>query len=175
MMTNIKSVLFTDESRASPNDTDGLIKGWVFNDDNYTMGIRRQQSGLVIIIRGGMIGNELTSLFREPEELNCLLLAQLHEEDHLLAWSCSCMILVSEENSLHIRYHAFSRPFHAKIFVPRCQRRYFNQTFYRSHHLNGIIACCLFFIWQPSFVKNYSACCSRHSVHVFFQSIHITH
>ena len=77
------------------------------------------------------------------------------------------MILVSEENSLHIRHHAFSRPFHAKIFVPKCQRSYFNQTFYRSHYPNGLIACGLCFIWQASFVKNYSACCSRHSVHVF--------
>ena len=73
MMTNMKTVLFTDESRSSPNDTDGLTKGWVFNDDNYTMRIRRQQSGLVIIIWGGMIENELTSLFREPEQLNCPL------------------------------------------------------------------------------------------------------
>ena len=73
MMTNMKTVLFTDESRSSPNDTDGLTKGWVFKDDNYTMRIRRQQSGLVIIIWGGMIENELTSLFREPEQLNCLL------------------------------------------------------------------------------------------------------
>ena len=73
MMTNMKTVLFTDESRSSPNDTDGLIKGWVFKDDNYTMGIRRQQSGLVIIIWSGMIRNELPSRFREPEELNCLL------------------------------------------------------------------------------------------------------
>ena len=73
MMTNMKTVLFTDESRASPNDTDGLTKGWVFNDDNYTMRIRRQQSDLVIIIWGGMIGNELTNLFREPEQLNCPL------------------------------------------------------------------------------------------------------
>ena len=43
------------------------------NDENYTMGIRRQQSGLVTIMWGEMIGNELTSLFREPEELNCPL------------------------------------------------------------------------------------------------------
>ena len=70
MMTNMKTVLFTDESRASPNDTDGLTKGWVFNCDNY---IRRQQSGSVVMIWGGMIGNELTSLFRVPEELNCPL------------------------------------------------------------------------------------------------------
>ena len=37
------------------------------------IGIRRQQNGLVVIIWGGMIGNELTSLIREPEELNCPL------------------------------------------------------------------------------------------------------
>ena len=78
------------------------------------------------------------------------------------------MILVSEENSLYIRHHTFSRPFHATIFVSRCRRRYFNQIFYPSHYLNGMIACGLCSIWQPCFVKNYSASCSRHSVHVFF-------
>ena len=31
-----------------------------------------------------------------------------------------------------------------------------------------MIACGLCFIWQPSFVKNYCACCSRHSIYVFF-------
>ena len=72
-MTNTKTVLFTNESTASPNDNDGLIEGWVFNGDNCTMGIRRQQSCLVIIIWGGIIGNELTGLFREPEEPNCSL------------------------------------------------------------------------------------------------------
>ena len=77
-------------------------------------------------------------------------------------------MLVSEENSLHIRHHAFSRPFHAKIFVSRCQRRYFNQTFDRSHYPNGMIAFGLCFIWQATFVKNYSPCCSWHSVYVFF-------
>ena len=159
MMTNMKTVLFTDKSRASPNDTDGLTKRWVFNSDNYAMGIRRQQSGSVVMIWGEIIGNELTSLFRVPEELNCPL--KRREQ--------------SEENSLHIRHHAFSRPFHAKIFVPRCRRRYFNQTFHRSHYPNGMIACGLCFIWHLSFVKNYSACCSRHSVYAFFQSIHITH
>ena len=72
-MTNMKTVLFTDESKASPNDTDDLTKGWVFNSDNYAIGIRRQQSGSVVMIWGGIIGNELTSLFRVSEELNCPL------------------------------------------------------------------------------------------------------
>ena len=68
----MKTVLFTDESRASPNDTDGLTKGYG-GFSTMIIGIRRQQSGLVVIIWGGMIGNELTSLIREPEELNCPL------------------------------------------------------------------------------------------------------
>ena len=66
MMTNMKTVFFTDKSRASLNDIDSLIKGWVFNGDNYAMGIQRQQSGSVDLIWGGMIGNELTSLFQVP-------------------------------------------------------------------------------------------------------------
>ena len=66
MMMNIKTVIFTYESRVSLNDTDSLIKGWVFNRDNYAIGIRRQQSGSVVMIWGGMIENELTSLFRIP-------------------------------------------------------------------------------------------------------------
>ena len=41
----MKTDFFTDESRASPNDTDDLTKGWVFNGDNYAIGIWRQQSG----------------------------------------------------------------------------------------------------------------------------------
>ena len=50
MMRNMKTVLFTDESRAWPNDPDGLNKEWVFNGDNRAMGIRRQQSGSVVMI-----------------------------------------------------------------------------------------------------------------------------
>ena len=71
MMTNMKTVLFIDESRASPNDTVVSTEGWVSNGDNYAMGIRRQRSGSVVMIWSKMIGNELTSLFRVPEELNC--------------------------------------------------------------------------------------------------------
>ena len=68
-MTNMNTVFFNDESRASPNDTDGLTIGLVFNGDNYAMGIRRQQSCSVVMIWGRMIGNELTSLFCVPEDM----------------------------------------------------------------------------------------------------------
>ena len=68
-MINTKTVLFIDESRASPNDPDGLTKGWVFNGDNCGMGIRRRESGSVVMIWGGMIPSEVTGLFRVPEEL----------------------------------------------------------------------------------------------------------
>ena len=80
------------------------------------------------------------------------------------------MILVSEQNSLHVSRHEFSRPLDAQTFAPMCQRRYFNQTFDQRHYPNRTIACGLCFIWHPSFVRNYSACCSRHSIYVF--SIH---
>ena len=59
----MKTVLFTDESRPSRNDPDGLTKGWVFvfKEDNCAiMEMRRQQSGSVIMIWGGMIRNEVT-------------------------------------------------------------------------------------------------------------------
>ena len=62
MMTNMKTVLFTDESRTLPNDSAGLTKGWVFNGDNCAVGIRRQQSGSVVMIWGGMIANEATAI-----------------------------------------------------------------------------------------------------------------
>ena len=54
----MKTFLLTDESRASPNDPDGLTKGWVFNGDSWATGIRRQQIGSVVKIWGGMIGNK---------------------------------------------------------------------------------------------------------------------
>ena len=50
-----------DQLRASPNDPDGLTKEWVFNGDKCAIAIRRQQSGSVAMIWGGMIGNELTA------------------------------------------------------------------------------------------------------------------
>ena len=52
-----------------------------------------------------------------------------------------------------------------------CQRRYFDHTFDRRHYSNRTIACGLCFIWQPSFFRNYSAGCSRHSIYVFFNPL----
>ena len=63
MMTKMKAVLLTDESRALPNGPDGLTKGLIFNGDNCSVGILRQQSDSVVRIWGGMIRNELTDLF----------------------------------------------------------------------------------------------------------------
>ena len=45
--------------------------------------------------------------------------------------------LVSEENSVRICEHAFSRPFHAQIFVLMSQIRYFFHTFDRTHSPNS--------------------------------------
>ena len=47
---------------------------------------------------------------------------------------------------VHVRHHAFSRQ---KTFVPRCQRRPFNNTFERSQLSMVLIAYGLCFIWNP--------------------------
>ena len=65
----MKTVRYNDESRESPNEPDGLNKGWKFNGDNCGMGMPRQQSGSVAIIWGGMIGNELIGPLCVPKEL----------------------------------------------------------------------------------------------------------
>ena len=55
--------------RESPNEPDGLNKRWRFNGGNSAMETRRQQSGSVVMIWSGMIGNELIGPFRVPKEL----------------------------------------------------------------------------------------------------------
>ena len=65
----MKAVLLTDESRALPNDPDCLTKGWIFNGDNCSLGIPRQQSDSVVTIWRKIIRNELTDLFPVPDEL----------------------------------------------------------------------------------------------------------
>ena len=64
MMTNMKTVFYLVQSRAAPNDPDGLTKR-----NGLTIGIRRQQSSSVVRVWYGMIGNEVTDLFRLPEKL----------------------------------------------------------------------------------------------------------
>jgi transposase len=67
MKTEIKFVLFTDESRATLDGPDGWAKGWVFNGDDCPTRMRRQQGGGGVMIWGGIIGNELVGPFRVPE------------------------------------------------------------------------------------------------------------
>ena len=44
-------------------------------------------------------------------------------------------------------------------------------TYHQRHYPSRATACGLCFIWQPSSVRNYSACCSRHSTYVFFNPL----
>ena len=63
------AVILTEESRALPNDPDGLTKGWIFDGDNCSVGIPRQQNDSVIRICREIIPNEPTDLFAVPDEL----------------------------------------------------------------------------------------------------------
>jgi hypothetical protein len=69
MKTDMKFVLFTDESRASLDGPDGWAKGWVFNGENGPDRMRRQQGGGGVMIWGGIIGNAFIGPFRIPEGL----------------------------------------------------------------------------------------------------------
>ena len=127
----MKAVLLTDESRALPNDPDGLKKAWIFNGDNCSVGIPRQQSDSVLRIWGGMIRYEPTDLFCVPEELKLpavnvycsflkksieawhgnLLLAQLKNiisRDHLHVPSVKRTVFMT--TAMHFRDRSMHKP-----------------------------------------------------------------
>ena len=89
------------------------------------------------------------------EDLKVLVIkeiAKVETNKSIVAKINHCVVTELSENvrilgkiSLRFRHHAFSRPFHAQIFVPRCQRKYFNHTFDRSHYY-GMTACGLYSI-----------------------------
>ena len=61
MKTDMKCVLFTDESRASLDGPDGCwSKGWVFRGDQCPARIRRQQGGGGVMIWAGIAGDSCT-------------------------------------------------------------------------------------------------------------------
>ena len=64
MMTNMKTVLFTDDSIASPSGPDGLTKAYVFNGDNCPL----WEYG-VNMVWSGVIGNELIGPSGVSQEL----------------------------------------------------------------------------------------------------------
>ena len=67
MQTDMKCVLFTDESRATLDGPDGWSKGWVFHGDQCPTRMRHQQGGGGVMIWAGIVGDELFGLVRVPE------------------------------------------------------------------------------------------------------------
>ena len=67
MKSDIKYVLFTDESRATLDGPDGWAKGWVINGDQAPVRRRRQQGGGGVMIWAGIIG-DFCYLLSVPEE-----------------------------------------------------------------------------------------------------------
>ena len=66
MKSDMKYVLFTDESRATLDGSDGWAKGWVINGDQAPVRRRRQQGGGGVMIWAGIIGDELIGPVRVP-------------------------------------------------------------------------------------------------------------
>ena len=67
MKSDMKYVLFTDESRATLDGPDGWAKGWVINGDQAPVRRRRQQGGGGVMIWPGIIGDELIGPVRVPQ------------------------------------------------------------------------------------------------------------
>ena len=59
MKTDMKYVLFTDESRATLDGPDGWSRGWVIHGDQCPTRIRRQQEGGGVMLWAGILGDEL--------------------------------------------------------------------------------------------------------------------
>ena len=74
MKTDMKHVLFTDESRATLDGPDGWSRGWVIRGDQCpTKLIRRQQGGGGDMLWAGIVGDELVGPFRVQEGVKLTL------------------------------------------------------------------------------------------------------
>ena len=67
MKTDMKHVLFTDESRATLVGPDGWSRGWVIRGDQCPTRIRRQQRGGGVMLWADIVGDELVGPFRVQE------------------------------------------------------------------------------------------------------------
>ena len=67
MKSDIKYVLFTDESQATLDGPDGWAKGWVINGDQAPVRRRRQQGEGGVMIWAGIIGDDLIGPVRVPQ------------------------------------------------------------------------------------------------------------
>jgi hypothetical protein len=59
MKTDMKCVLFSDESKATLDGPDGWSKEWVFRGDQCAARIRRQLGGGGVMTWAGIVGDEL--------------------------------------------------------------------------------------------------------------------
>ena len=74
MKSDMKYILFTDQSRATLDGPDGWAKGWVINGDQAPVRRRRQQGGGGVMIWAGIIGDELIGPVRVPNAYRALVL-----------------------------------------------------------------------------------------------------
>ena len=67
MKTNFENVLFTDESRATLDGSDGWMSGWLLNGTKPRSKIRRQQGGGGVMIWAEIINDQIVRPFRVPD------------------------------------------------------------------------------------------------------------
>ena len=110
MKTDMKMVLFTDETRATLDGPNGWGKGWDGNGHERHTHFRRQQGGGDVMIWAGIIGDELVGPVRVSEGVKiasaayCQLL-----ESALLPWLENvpllkrCKLIFQQDNARPIQ------------------------------------------------------------------------
>ncbi|KAL6468680.1 hypothetical protein MHYP_G00222040 [Metynnis hypsauchen] len=87
MKTDFKTVLFTDECRATLDGPDGWSGGWLVDGHPMQTRLRRQQRGGGVMFWAGIMGREIVGPFRIPEGNTSASLAAMGiKGDKLMVW-----------------------------------------------------------------------------------------
>ena len=87
MKTDFKTVLFTDECRATLDGPDGWSGGWLVDGHPMQTKLRRQQGGGGVMFWAGIMGREIVGPFRIPEgvKMTSIMYVEFLKQ-HFLPW-----------------------------------------------------------------------------------------
>lgn len=87
MKTDFKTVLFTDECRATLDGPDGWSGGWLVDGHPMQTRLRRQQGGGGVMFWAGIMGREIVGPFMIPEgvKMNSIMYVEFLKQ-HFLPW-----------------------------------------------------------------------------------------
>lgn len=87
MKTDFKTVLFTDECRATLDGPDGWSGGWLVDGHPMQTRLRRQQGGGGVMFWAGIMGREIVGPFRIPDGVKMTSITYVEFlKEHFLPW-----------------------------------------------------------------------------------------